>query len=133
MTDIRKFVTDVDKLKKHTRQNAGKCNYDLVKKDLRNLFDRSTSCPTDLPSSIYEYWENQYIFNSTNLDEEPTQDNIERLAGMLSFMEDTDEYEELLTQDDWNEIARLVNYESEDLPVDILQDLMKVLVSHGAY
>lgn len=134
MTDIRKFITDVEKLKKFERQNnCGVCFYNKIQKKLKNLFIQTSSCPTDLPSSIFEYWENTYIFNSANLDEEPIQDNILKLGAFLSFLENTDEYQDLITQEDWDEIAPLVNYEAEDLPVDILQDLMKVLVSHGAY
>ena len=52
---------------------------------------------------------------------------------MLAFMENSDEYFETLTNEDWQEMGRLVNFEAEDLPVDILQDMMSVLVSKGAY
>ncbi|MCQ2590534.1 MAG: hypothetical protein MJ179_08940 [Treponema sp.] len=134
MTDIRKFVTDLEKIKKFFRQNnSGKCDYNKIQKDIRNLFERTTSCPTGLPASIFEYWENEYIFRSADLSEEPTQDNINKLAAFLAFLENTDEYQELITDSDWEEIGPLVNYEAEDLPVDILQDLMMILVSHGVY
>ena len=52
---------------------------------------------------------------------------------MLAFLEDSDEFQNLLTQKDWQELRHLVNYEAEDLPVDILQSLMRVLVEKGAY
>ena len=52
---------------------------------------------------------------------------------MLAFLEDSDEFQNLLTQKDWQELGDLVNYEAEDLPVDILQSLMRVLVEKGAY
>ena len=42
-------------------------------------------------------------------------------------------YFDTLTNEDWQEIGRLVNFEAEDLPVEILQQLMAVLVSKGAY
>lgn len=134
MTDIRKFVTDLEKIKKIFRQNnSGKWDYNKLQKDIRNLFERSTSCPTGLPASIFEYWENQYIYKSADLGEEPTSDNINKLAAFLAFLENTDEYQELITDEDWEEIGPLVNYEAEDLPVDILQNLMMILVSHGVY
>lgn len=134
MTDIRKFVTDLEKIKKIFRQNnSGKGDYNKLQKDIRNLFERSTSCPTGLPASIFEYWENQYIYKSADLGEEPTSDNINKLAAFLAFLENTDEYQELITDEDWEEIGPLVNYEAEDLPVDILQNLMMILVSHGVY
>lgn len=134
MTDIGKFLSDVDKLKKHTRQNnSGNCDYNKVQRDLKNLFERSTTCPTDLPISIYEYWENEYIFSSADLSEEPTSENIGKLGAMLAFLDNSDEDEDLLTQKDWEEIGQLVNFEAEDLPVDILQELMMRLVDHSAY
>lgn len=134
MTDIGKFLSDVEKLKKHARQNnSGKCDYSTIQNDLRNLFERSTTCPTDLPGSIFEYWQETYIFNSNNPQEEPTQQSIGKLGAMLAFLDNNNEDEDLLDSNDWQEIARLVNYEAEDLPVDILQDLMMILVSHGSY
>ena len=47
--------------------------------------------------------------------------------------ENSDEYQELISDDDWQEFGRLVNFEAEDLDVGVLQDLMKILVSKGAY
>lgn len=134
MTDIRKFITDAEKIKKHFRQNnSNSLNYNSVQKDIRSLFERTTSCPTGLPSSIFEYWENTYIYKSENFSEEPTQTSINKLAAFLAFLENTDEYQELISDDDWQEFGPLVNYEAEDLPVSILQDLMSILVSHGVY
>lgn len=134
MTDIGKFLSDVDKLKKHIRQNnSGNCDYNKVQKDLKNLFERSTTCPTDLPISIYEYWEDEYIFSNADLSEEPTSDHIGKLGAMLAFLDNSDEDEDLLSQKDWEEIGQLVNFEAEDLPVDILQELMMRLVDHSAY
>ena len=52
---------------------------------------------------------------------------------MLAFLEDSDEFQSVLTQKDWQELRDLVNYEAEDLPVDVLQSLMRVLVEKGAY
>ncbi|MCQ2583231.1 MAG: hypothetical protein MJ160_04925 [Treponema sp.] len=134
MTDIGKFLSDVDKLKKHDRQNnGGKPDYNRIAKDLRNLFERSTSCPGELPGSIYEYWESQYVLNSADIKEEPVIENTQKLGAMLAFLDNSTEDEDLLTDDDWQEIATLVNYESEELPIDILQELMMILVNHGAY
>jgi len=134
MTDIGKFLSDIQKTVKHDRQNnSGKSDYNRFYKDLRNLFIRSTSCPTDLPGAVFEYWENEFVFKSADVSAEPSEENANRLAAMLAFLENSDEFQDLLTQNDWEELGQLVNYEAEDLPVDILQDLMKVLVSKGAY
>lgn len=134
MTDIGKFLSDIQRIKKHDRQNnGGNPDYNRIFRDLNSLFLRSTSCPADLARSVFEYWENEYIFNSQNQKEEPSEENSQRLAAMLAFLEDSDEFQNLLTQNDWQELGDLVNYEAEDLPVDVLQSLMRVLVEKGAY
>ena len=134
MTDIGKFLSDIQRIKKHDRQNhSGNPDYNRIFRDLNSLFLRSTSCPADLARSVFEYWENEYIFSSQNQKEEPSEENSQKLAAMLAFLEDSDEFQNLLTQKDWQELRDLVNYEAEDLPVDILQSLMRVLVEKGAY
>lgn len=134
MTDIGKFLSDFEKIKKHARQAKGTdITYNDIQNDLRNLFERSTTCPTDLPGSIYEYWENTYIFNEPDLTWQPDEEKINKLGAFLGFLDNSDEDQDLISNQDWQEIGQLVNYEAEDLPVDILQDLMMILVSHGAY
>ena len=134
MTDIGKFLSDIQRIKKHDRQNhSGNPDYNRIFRDLNSLFLRSTSCPADLARSVFEYWENEYVFSSQNQKEEPSEENSQKLAAMLAFLEDSDEFQNLLTQNDWQELGDLVNYEAEDLPVDVLQSLMRVLVEKGAY
>lgn len=134
MTDIGKFLSDIQRIKKHDRQNhSGNPDYNRIFRDLNSLFLRSTSCPADLARSVFEYWENEYVFSSQNQKEEPSEENSQKLAAMLAFLEDSDEFQSVLTQKDWQELGDLVNYEAEDLPVDILQSLMRVLVEKGAY
>ena len=134
MTDINKFLTDIQKSIKHDRQNnSGKTDYNRVKNDLRRLFERNAAAVGELADSVYEYWENEYIYRSADMSEEPTEENQNRLAAYLAFLENSDEYQELISDDDWNEFGRLVNFEAEELDVDVLQDLMKILVSKGAY
>lgn len=134
MTDIGKFLSDIQRIKKHDRQNhSGNPDYNRIFRDLNSLFLRSTSCPADLARSVFEYWENEYIFSSQNQKEEPSEENSQKLAAMLAFLEDSDEFQSVLTQKDWQELRDLVNYEAEDLPVDVLQSLMRVLVEKGAY
>ncbi len=134
MTDIGKFLSNIQRIKKHDRQNnSGNPDYNRIFRELNSLFLRSTSCPADLARSVFEYWENEYVFNSQNQKEEPSEENSQKLAAMLAFLEDSDEFQSVLTQKDWQELGDLVNYEAEDLPVDILQSLMRVLVEKGAY
>ncbi|MBP5602678.1 MAG: hypothetical protein J6X78_08095 [Treponema sp.] len=134
MTDIGKFLSDLDKVKKFARNNKpGFSGYNDIRDEIRNLFERATSCPMGLPGSIFEYWEDKYVLNGADLTYEPSTENAAKLGAMLAFLDNSDEDQELITDEDWQEIGRLVNYEAEDLPVDILQELMSVLVSKGAY
>lgn len=134
MTDISKFLSDIQKSLKHDRQNnVGKSDYNRVKGDLRRLFERNASDVGELADSIYEYWENEYIYRSADLTWEPSEENQNRLAAYLAFLENSDELQDFISDDDWNEFGRLVNFEAEELDVDVLQDLMKILVSKGAY
>ena len=134
MTDINKFLSDMQKTLKHDRQNnGGKSDYNRVKNDLRRLFERNATAVGELADSVFEYWENEYIYRSTDLLWEPSEENQDRLAAYLAFLENSDEYQELITDEDWQEFGRLVNFEAEDLDVSVLQDLMKILVSKGAY
>ena len=134
MTDIGKFLSDLDKVKKYARNNKpGFSGYNDIRDDIRNLFERATSCPMGLPGSIFEYWENTYILNGADLTYEPSADNAAKLGAFLAFIDNRDEDRDLISDEDWQELGRLVNYEAEDLPVDILQELMMVLVSKGAY
>ena len=51
---------------------------------------------------------------------------------MLSFLEGDDDID-ALADNDWTELADIVRYEADDLPMDSLQTLMSTLVSKGAY
>ena len=134
MTDINKFLSDVEKTLKHDRQNnGGKSDYKRVKDDLRRLFERNAAAVGELADSVFEYWENEYIYRSADLEWQPDEENRNRLAAYLAFLENSDEFQELISDSDWEEFGRLVNFEAEDLDVGVLQDLMKILVSKGAY
>ena len=134
MTDINKFLSDVEKTLKHDRQNnGGKSDYKRVKDDLRRLFERNAAAVGQLADSVFEYWENEYIYRSADLEWQPDEENRNRLAAYLAFLENSDEFQELISDSDWEEFGRLVNFEAEDLDVGVLQDLMKILVSKGAY
>ena len=134
MTDISKFLSDIQKSLKHDRQNnSGKSDYNRVKNDLRRLFELNAAAVGDLADSVFEYWENEYIYRSADINAEPTEENQNRLAAYLAFLENSDEFQDYVSDADWQEFGRLVNFEAEDLDVDVLQDLMKILVSKGAY
>ena len=133
MTDMQKFRADVQRLVKHNRaDNNGRYNAEKTCNDIIELFLRETTVPGALPQSCAEYWKRTYIDESASPENEPTAENVDRLGAILSFLENSGEDEELLTDDDWRMLGELVNYEAEDLPLDILQALMGVIVQKGA-
>ena len=133
MTNVQKFMADARRILKHVRaNNNGRSNTERACKDVASLFIRSTSVPGDLPSSVAEYWQRTYIDTSSDFSEEPTEKNLEKLSAFLSFLENADENEDLLSDSDWRTLGELVNYEAEDLPVDVLQYLMAKIVEKGA-
>lgn len=134
MTDISKFLTDVQKFVKRDRQNnSGKTSFARISKDVEKLFDRMAGIPGPLAENVFYYWENEYITSSETPDDEPTEEHLDKLAGMLAFLSGSDEFEESITEEDWRDLSDIVSDEADDLPIDILQDLMRILVSKNAY
>lgn len=133
MTDTQKFRADIQRTLKHVRaDNNGRYDSQKACKEVISLFLRNTTVPGSLPSSVAEYWQRTYIDESANPSEEPTSENIDRLCALLSFLENTQEDEECLTDADWHMLGELVNYEAEDLPLEQLQAMMGIIVSKGA-
>ena len=132
MTEIQKFKSDVQRTIKHERaDNNGRFNSERAIQKIIALFIRTSSVPGNLSRAVAYYWKESCIDQSTEPQNEPTETNIQKLGAMLSFLEDADEDEEVLTQEDWTELSDLVNYEAEDLPIEILQSLMSKIVSKG--
>lgn len=132
MTSIQKFRTDIQKLIKHYRAEHSKFNIDELSNQIINFFERESTCPNTLSGAVAQYWKEEFIDTSADSSNEPTIENINILGAMLSFLEATDEDEDLLTDQNWKDLAELVTYEAEDLPIDILQALMSTLVRKDA-
>lgn len=132
MTDIQKFRADARRIIKRSRAENG--GYDAKKAcdEIIRLFLRETTVPGALPESCAEYWKSAYVDGAAMPGEEPSEESIDRLGAILSFLEDSGEDEELLTDGDWRKLGELTSYEAEDLPLDMLQLLMGVIVRHGA-
>lgn len=133
MTEIEKFRADLQRSLKHYRaENSGRYNGEQASKEVVKVFLRATQVPGQLPSSCTEYWTRTYIEPSSDLKNEPTEENLDRLCAIFAFLEGSDDFEEALSHDDWHMLGELVNYEAEDLPLDILQTLMGKIVFKGA-
>ena len=59
---------------------------------------------------------------------EPSEENLARLAAMQSLLEGETEGTECLTDDDWHELCELVNEDAAELPLDALNNMMAIFV-----
>ena len=122
MDSIQKLYSDVEKIRKHCRTEKGS-SYDGLElaEQIKSLLARTNPALPSLAESFAEYWTNTYIRPSANPADEPTRENVDRLAAM-----------QCLSKSDWKELCALTNYEAEDLPIDTLNSMMAIFVDKGA-
>jgi hypothetical protein len=133
MTDIQKFTADIKKIIKFDRaENGGR--YDGIRACVKveDLFESNNRALGSLPHSLAEYWLDIYIRNSADPANEPSSDNIDRIAAIQTFLDGEREGTECLTKDDWKNLHELVDYEAEDLPLDVLEGMMGIILEQGA-
>lgn len=133
MTDIQKFSSDVKKIIKMNRFQDGSLNLEDTCEKIIQQFERASSVPASLSGSVASYWKTTYIDTSNEQENEPTQEHLDVLCGFLSFIENSDENFDLISNSDWKELSELVNCEAETLPIEILQQLMSILVEKGVF
>lgn len=133
MTDIQKFASDVKKIIKMNRFQDGSLNLEDTCEKIIQQFERASSVPASLSGSVASYWKTTYIDTSNEQENEPTQEHLDVLCGFLSFLENSDENFDLISNSDWKELSELVNCEAETLPIEILQQLMSILVEKGVF
>ncbi len=133
MDIIEKFYADVKRIVKHDRaNNAGNYDGQRASKEVSKHFISLYRDLGELPCAIADYWEQTYIALSEKPTEEPSEKNITWLAASLALLEGnffelaSDQEKEAFTKDDWKELCEMVNYEAEDLPLDMLTSLMSV-------
>ena len=133
MTDIQKFASDVKKIIKMNRFQDGSLNLEDTCEKIIQQFERASSVPASLSGSVASYWKTTYIDTSNEQENEPTQEHLDVLCGFLSFLENSDENFDLISNSDWKELSELVNCEAETIPIEILQQLMSILVEKGVF
>jgi hypothetical protein len=133
MYDSRKFCADIRRLIKYERMQKGS-SYDpkAVCLKIAALFASGNGGLGNLANSIAAYWMEKYIDTSQNLAEEPSDENIGRLAAMQDFLNGFGDDAGILSGKDWQELGILVNCEAESLPLDLLGTLMSVIVDKKA-
>ena len=128
MTNVDKFYADVQKIKKYDR--AQHPTYDGLRcsQSVAQLFENCNSDLGDLPRSISDYWLKNYIEVSKDINNEPSDKNVEWLLTVLCFFDNNLDTEHDLSKKDWKAIQEFINYEAETLPINVLTDLMSILV-----
>lgn len=134
MLDISKFLSDIQRIKKHVRADNGN-HYDGKKvcEQISSLFVTNNRNVDDLARSVSDYWLNTYVLSSSDLTNEPTQDNLDRIVAFQYFMDgNEDEDFSILSADDWETLRDFVNDEAENMDLDLLQSMMGVLLKNGS-
>lgn len=133
MTDIQKFYADVQRIQKHDRaDNGGKYDGQRTCRAVEKLFISQFRDLGSLPQSFADYWDSTYIQNSGDLNQEPTPEHVDWLASALSLLDGNDDEDIHFSKEDWKELCKMVTYEAEDLPMDLLESLMTIFLSKGA-
>lgn len=132
---IQKFNSDIEKIKKYQRaENAG--NYDSKKccHQITALFERSNSFAGELAGLFADYWIETYIEKSTCPEKEPSEENTEKLLAMHALLNQTQTQEDTkaLSDSDWKELCQIVDFNAQDIDLDLLNSLMTAFVDHKA-
>lgn len=134
MTTIDKFLSDIQKTIKFDRANNGG-HYDAKRActQIAKLFANNNRNLGALAVSLSDYWLNTYILASQDLENEPSEQNIERIKAFQSFADNEEDADySILTADDWETFRDFVDDVAEDLDLDSLQSMMNLILQNGA-
>lgn len=134
MDNIQKLYSDIEKIKKHNRNSSGTLDLNKVATQVSEMFQRNNRDFCDLPNSLAEYWVKTYVYPQIDLNaNDLSQESVDKLCAMQAFLDNDIEGDtDCLTLDDWKQIAAFVNFEAEDMPIDLLSQMMSILVEKRA-
>lgn len=134
MDNIQKLYSDIEKIKKHNRNSSGTLDLNKVATQVSEMFQRNNRDFCDLPNSLAEYWVKTYVYPQIDLNaNDLSQESVDKLCVMQAFLDnDIEDDTDCLTLDDWKQIAAFVNFEAEDMPIDLLSQMMSILVEKRA-
>ena len=135
---IQKFYSDVKKAKKFCVPYSD-ASYSS---DIAGLFVKNNRHVESLARSVSDWWLEKYVRPlEQNQDSGKKQDGetggisdsiIEKLGSVYALLENDPQNVSNLTQEDYRELCALVNYEAEDLPLELLNSLMSAFVDNQA-
>ncbi len=135
MTNVQRFYSNIERAIKNGRAAGGE-NYGLqeASADAVRLFehDCASTVPAALASAAADYWKTTYIDAAASGELSTLQENIGILGALLAFLEGSEEDCAALSDADWQELSDIVNCNADEMPIEILQSLMAVLVSKNA-
>lgn len=134
MSDISKFLSDIQRIKKHVRQDNGG-HYDGAKvcEQIANLFATNNRHIHDFAQSISDYWFNTYILESDDIENEPTEKNVNLICAFQSFVDgESNEDYSLFSADDWETLRDFADDCAETMDLDQLQNIMSLILKNGA-
>lgn len=134
MDNIQKLYSDIEKIKKHNRNSSGTLDLNKVATQVSEMFQRNNRDFCDLSNSLAEYWVKTYVYPQIDLNaNDLSQESVDKLCAMQAFLDnDIEDDTDCLTLDDWKQIAAFVNFEAEDMPIDLLSQMMSILVEKRA-
>ncbi len=136
MTTTDKFLTDIQRVIKHERaDNGGRYDGRRACQRIADLFTSNNRDVTDLARSISDYWLNTYVLAAADINSEPSEENKSRLTAFQNFLDGETENAEaftILTADDWETLRDFADDEAETMDLDRLQNMMSLILEHGA-
>ena len=131
MNNTDKFLADVKRIVK--RNHSETTQYDGLEcsRQVANLFCSYNKELGALPKSIAEYWLTTYVKKGSDLGQEPSSKSQDWLADVLEFLAGEESELKSITATDWVTLRDLINFEAEDLPMEVLSSLMGTLLERG--
>lgn len=134
MNSIDKFLSDIQRTLRHDRaDNGGRYDARRACAQIARLFETNNRHLGNLAVSVGGYWLNTYISGSADLQGEPSEQNILRIKAFQSFLDNDEDADfSVLTADDWETLRDFVDDEADSLDLDSLQNMMSLIMAHGA-
>ena len=133
MTITDKFNSDIQKAIKFDRaNNGGRYDGGRACVQIANLLERYCRDVPSLARQIGDYWLNTYILESDDVQNEPSEKNVERFRAFYAFLSGDDDFLDVLSKDDFENLRDFVDDEADSLDLDSLQKMMSVLLEKGA-
>lgn len=133
MNDCEKLIADARRIIKHERaENADR--YDGLKtcSKIADLLPKNNPAIISIARQVSDYWYSTYIASSAEPQKEPSEEKLDKLSAMQNFLEGIDDGNQILSQQDWQELAQIIRFEAEDMPLELLSNMMSLIVEHDA-